>query len=208
MLSFLKKRVAPLNLLLLPPYRIIGQICILRQNLTINFSQKNWDIWHKNYTIGKLFWMWIQWYNFYIIYLIFFWLKLKVKVCLEVRVCPIIRRRGSIRNQDFTARFARSERAVNEGSTRPFGSSSVYCRRVPRPKGVFASPRRRPDPLASSLPRSNKLPLRSVSDPAFLLLSSVLDLFFRSPLAWPLSVLIPAWSVLLLLAEQVVTVIQ
>jgi hypothetical protein len=26
---------------ILPPYRIIGQICILRQILTINFSQEN-----------------------------------------------------------------------------------------------------------------------------------------------------------------------
>jgi hypothetical protein len=26
---------------LLPPYRIIEQICILRQTLTINFSQEN-----------------------------------------------------------------------------------------------------------------------------------------------------------------------
>jgi hypothetical protein len=26
---------------ILPPYRIIGQICILRQTLTINFSQEN-----------------------------------------------------------------------------------------------------------------------------------------------------------------------
>jgi hypothetical protein len=26
---------------LLPPYRIIGQLCILRQTLIINFSQKN-----------------------------------------------------------------------------------------------------------------------------------------------------------------------
>jgi hypothetical protein len=27
--------------IVLPPYRIIGQLCILRQTLTINFSQKN-----------------------------------------------------------------------------------------------------------------------------------------------------------------------
>jgi hypothetical protein len=52
----------------------------------------------------------------------------------------------------------------------------------------------------------NKLPLRSVSAPAFLLFvvsPGDLDLFFRSPLAWPLSALTPAWSALLLLAEQV-----
>jgi hypothetical protein len=29
------------NLLVLPPYQIIGQLCILRQTLTINFSQEN-----------------------------------------------------------------------------------------------------------------------------------------------------------------------
>jgi hypothetical protein len=29
---------------LLPPYRIIGQMCILRQTLTINFSQQKYEI--------------------------------------------------------------------------------------------------------------------------------------------------------------------
>jgi hypothetical protein len=29
------------SFIVLPPYRIIGQMCILRQTLTINFSQKN-----------------------------------------------------------------------------------------------------------------------------------------------------------------------
>jgi hypothetical protein len=84
------------NTNLLPPYQIIGQLYILRQTLKINFSQEIWDIWHNNYTIGKLFWIWIQWYNFYIIYLIFSLLKLKVKGCLEVCSCPIIRYGGSI----------------------------------------------------------------------------------------------------------------
>jgi hypothetical protein len=50
----------------------------------------------KNYTIGKFFWIWIQWYNFYVIYFIFFWPKLMVKFFLEVCNCPIIRYGGSI----------------------------------------------------------------------------------------------------------------
>jgi hypothetical protein len=30
-----------------------------------------WDICHKSYIIGNFFWIWIQWYNFWWIYLIF-----------------------------------------------------------------------------------------------------------------------------------------
>jgi hypothetical protein len=33
--------VAQNSSVVLPPYQIIGQMCILRQTLTINFSQEN-----------------------------------------------------------------------------------------------------------------------------------------------------------------------
>jgi hypothetical protein len=38
-----------------------------------------------------------QWYNFYVKYLLFSWLKLIVKVYLKIHICPIIRYRGSIK---------------------------------------------------------------------------------------------------------------
>jgi hypothetical protein len=36
-----RDRISWGELKILPPYRIIGQMCILRQTLTINFSQEN-----------------------------------------------------------------------------------------------------------------------------------------------------------------------
>jgi hypothetical protein len=80
--------------LVLPLYRIIGQLRTSRQTLTFNFSQKMQSILYKNYTIGFIFKRTFQWYNFYIKYLIFSWLKLMVKVCLKIHICVIIRYGG------------------------------------------------------------------------------------------------------------------
>jgi hypothetical protein len=40
----IKAFIVNIKILILPPCRIIGQICILRQTLVINFSQKKSEI--------------------------------------------------------------------------------------------------------------------------------------------------------------------
>jgi hypothetical protein len=57
--------------LLLPPYRITGQLCTLRKKWPLILVKKIWDIWYKNYTNGFIFKRTFQWYNFYSIHLIF-----------------------------------------------------------------------------------------------------------------------------------------
>jgi hypothetical protein len=56
---------------------------------------------YKNYTIVFIFKRTFQWYNFYVKYLIFSWLKLMIKVCLKIHNYPITRYGGSTLNSDF-----------------------------------------------------------------------------------------------------------
>jgi hypothetical protein len=105
-----------------------------RTRIKVNFDHlfllTNYLSYHKNYIVGIFFWIWIQLYNFYDIYLIFYWQKLVVNVFLKLCTCLVNKIEGNTKSSKSNTNYNMSLNHLAMTTNTSASLPLFHCKRI------------------------------------------------------------------------------